>query len=305
MSSASAQWRTLYPFQSHFLQLDPVHGTSTSGPAPKLHYLDEGDPEAPPVVLVHGNPTWSFYYRHLIPALAPDHRVIVPDHLGCGLSDKPQANNDGRPYTLELHIRRLEALLEHLQIERTSLVLHDWGGAIGMGWATRHPERVDRLVAGNTAAFYVDFCPWRIRVCRYPALGAFLVRGLNGFARAAQLFATSEHLPAAVRAGYLAPYDSWENRVAVHRFVRDIPLEANHPTRLTIDAIDAGLAQLADRPMRIYWGDQDFCFTTRHFLPEWQQRFPDAEVEIFEDAGHYVFEDAHERILPTLVPFLK
>ncbi len=303
MNSPNAPWRVHYPFQSHFFQLDEP-GASPHPPW-RLHYLDEGDPQAPPVVLVHGNPTWSFYFRHLIPALAPDHRVIVPDHLGCGLSDKPPAAAEGTPYTLELHIQRLEALLDHLEVERASLIVHDWGGAIGMGWATRHPERVDRLVVGNTAAFHVDFCPWRIRVCRYPAVGAFLVRGLNGFARAAQLFATSQHLPEDVRAGYLAPYDSWQDRVAVHRFVRDIPLEPHHPTRRTLDAIDAGLGQLAQRPMRIYWGDQDFCFTTRHFLPEWQQRFPHAEVEVFTDAGHYIFEDAHERIVPSLVPFLK
>ena len=294
-SGTTAPWRDLYPFTSHHLELAPQ--------GHRLHYLDEGPREAPAVVLVHGNPTWSFYFRTLIPELAKEHRVIVPDHLGCGLSDKPQ----DYPYTLEGHIQNLGALVDHLGLARWSLVMHDWGGAIGMGLATRRPDAVDRLVACNTAAFYVDFCPWRIRICRLPGLGAWLVRGLNGFSRAALVFATSQRrrFTPQVRAGYLAPYDSWQHRVAVHRFVRDIPLEPGHPTRATLDAIEAGLPRLRPRPLRIFWGADDFCFTTRHFLPRWRQAFPAAEVTVLEGAGHYVIEDAHERILPDLLSFLR
>src|SRR5436305_2156201 len=118
----------------------------------RLHYLDEGDGE--PVVMVHGNPTWSFYYRHLVEALSPSHRVIVPDHIGCGLSDKP---DDSRyAYTLASRVDDLEALLEHLGIVKDiTLVVHDWGGMIGMVYATRHPKRIRRLVVLNTAGFHL------------------------------------------------------------------------------------------------------------------------------------------------------
>lgn len=281
-----------YPFTPHWFDLDGV----------RYHYLDEGDPAAPAVVLLHGNPTWSFYYRNLIPALSQTHRVIAPDHIGCGLSDKPQIY----PYTLAQHVANIERLLAALNLNRMTLILHDWGGAIGMGYATRHPDRIARLVVCNTAAFFVPRLPWRIRICRVPLLGEWLVRGLNGFARAALLFATAHprRLSREVRAGYLAPYNNWQNRIAIYRFVQDIPLDAEHPTRATLDEIDAGLARLREHPMLIVWGAQDFCFTARHFLPEWQRRFPRADVHVFPHAGHYVIEDAHGQILPIILKFL-
>ncbi len=295
-----APLRHLYPFDSHWLALPD--GT-------QLHYLDEGphdgSTDAPPVLMLHGNPTWSFYYRDLVAPLAATHRIIAPDHVGCGLSDKPQ----DYPYTLEQHIRNVETLVEQLGLDQhpdgLTLVLHDWGGLIGMGYATRHPDVATRFVIFNTAAFYIPTLPKRILMCRIPLFGDVLVRGLNGFARLATFVATSQpRLPRDVAQGYLAPYDSWQNRVAIHRFVQDIPLEENHPSRPTLDEIDQRLHSLADRPMLIFWGDDDFCFTTRDFLPEWQRRFPEAEVHLLPNAGHYVLEDATEEIVPRVLNFV-
>lgn len=285
-------WKPLYPFTPHWLDLNGA----------RYHYLDEGPRTGPPVVMVHGNPTWSFYYRTLIPALAPTHRVIVPDHVGCGLSDKPQEY----PYTLEQHIRNLERLVAHLGLNDITLVMHDWGGAIGMGYATRHPATVARLVIFNTAAFFKPVLYWPIQLARWPLLGDVALRGFNAFARSALIMGTAQRrrFTPAVRAGYLAPYDSWQNRVAILRFVRDIPMEPGHPTRRTIDEIEARLPLLRARPLLICWGARDPVFTVRDFLAEWQARFPQAEVHIFEDAGHYVVEDAHERIAPLLVKFV-
>lgn len=282
----------LRPFRCHWLD--------TTGD--RYHYLDEGPAGAPVLVMLHGNPTWSFYYRHLVSALKGRYRIVVPDHMGCGLSDKPAAY----AYTLERHIENLEALISSLDLTDLTLLVHDWGGAIGMGYATRHAGNVSRLVVFNSAAFYLPRCPLRIRVCRVPLIGAFLVRGLNVFSRAAFRFATSrpERFTENVRAGYLAPYADWRSRVAVHAFVRDIPLEAGHPTRDTLDEIDRRLSTLADKPMLILWGADDFCFTEKDFLPEWRRRFPGAEVHVLDNAGHYVVEDAHERIVPLLGEFL-
>ena len=291
MNTGSLQ--QLYPFQSHWLEIDGV----------RYHYLDEGIRDAPAIVMVHGNPTWSFYYRTLIPELRKSYRVIVPDHIGCGLSEKPQTY----PYTLKQHIRNLERLLLHLNLQqKITLVVHDWGGAIGMGYATRHPQAIGNFVIFNTAAFFVPRLPVRIQMCRIPWLGEFLVRGLNGFVRAAFRFATSQpqRFTHEVKAGYAAPYNTWRNRIAIHQFVRDIPMQPDHPTRTTLDQIDANLARFRNHPMLILWGAQDFCFTVEHFLPEWRKRFPEAQVHVFEQAGHYVVEDAHEHIMPLMKEFL-
>ena len=281
-----------YPFAPNWFDHDGV----------TMHYVDEGKRDAPIIVMVHGNPTWSFYYRKLITALSATHRVIVPDHIGCGLSDKPQDYS----YTLEQHVQNLTRLLNYLNVNDVTLVVHDWGGAIGMGYATRFPEKMKQFVVFNTAAFFVPKIPKRIAICRVPVLGNFLVRGLNGFSLAALVFATSQRdkFPAEVRKAYLAPYNSWANRIAIHNFVKDIPMENGHQTRPTIDDIEEGLAQFKNHPMIIMWGDDDFCFTTRDFLPKWQAHFPHANVHVLPNAGHYVVEDAIETIIPRLKQFL-
>ncbi len=262
-----------------------------------MAYLDEGQGEC--VVMVHGNPSWSYLYRNLVLALRGRYRCLVPDHMGCGRSDKPQRY----PYRLQNHVDNLETLLERCGVRRCVLVVHDWGGAIGMGWAGRHPERVAGLVVLNTAAFRSDRIPLRIAVCRWPLLGALLVRGANGFARAATFMAVRRRMRPSVAAGFLAPYGSWRDRVAVHAFVRDIPLSPRHPSMETLVEVERSLDRLADKPMLICWGGGDFCFDD-HFYEQWRCRFPNAEAHYFPDAGHYVLEDALEAIRPLVSRFL-
>jgi len=291
----TSPFKSLYPFDSNFYDLGGL----------KYHYLDEGKDDSDKnaaVVMVHGNPTWSFYYRNLVTAVRENHRVIVPDHIGCGLSEKPQDYS----YTLKQHTDNLEALIEHLGIERVTLVVHDWGGAIGMGYAQRHPEKIAGFIVLNTAVFFPPHIPFSIKMCRFPIYGGLLVRGLNGFLLTALIFGTSQRkrFTRQVRAGYLAPYNSWANRIAIHRFVQDIPLEANHPTKPIVDALEPGLAQFRNHPMIIFWGKDDICFTERDYLPHWKKHFPNAEVHVFEKAGHFVLEDAHEKIIPRVLEFL-
>jgi haloalkane dehalogenase len=264
----------------------------------RLSYLDEG--QGPVIVMLHGNPTWSFYYRHLIMALRGEFRIIVPDHMGCGLSDKPQ----DYPYTLATHIDNLTALITHLELEELSLMVHDWGGAIGMGFAGRHPAMIRALVITNTAAFTSTRIPWRIRLCRLPWLGACLVRGLNGFARPALAMAVTRELSAAAARGYLLPYDSWQHRVAVHAFVRDIPLAPSHPSWPTLVEVETNLPKLQNKPLLILWGGKDFCFND-WFYEEWLRRFPEAQHHYFAEAGHYLLEDAGEEIEPLLGNFFR
>ncbi len=279
----------LYPFTSHFHEV--LGG--------RMHYLDEG--AGPTVVMLHGNPTWSFYYRELIKGLRDRYRVIVPDHIGCGLSDKPPEY----PYTLATHIENLHVLLNHLDVHDVTLVVHDWGGPIGFGWAVRDPARLRRLVVLNTAAFLGGTLPLRIRLCRWPVLGDVAVLRFNVFARAATRMACRrrERMTDEVRRGYLLPYDTPGHRVGVLCFARDIPLHPQAASYRVVQKIEAGLAQFRDRPMLIAWGMRDFCFT-ESFLNEWITRFPQAEVQRFKDAGHYVVEDEYERLIPLIRDFL-
>jgi haloalkane dehalogenase len=264
-----------------------------------MHYVDEGAGE--PIVLLHGNPTWSFHFRDLVKGLRSRYRIIAPDHIGCGLSDKPQ----DYPYTLATHIDNLAQLLDSLNLSDVTLGVHDWGGPIGFGWAVRQPERIRRLVVFNTAAFLEGVMPLRIRMCRWPVVGEIAVRRLNLFARAATRMACVQRnrMTPVVEQGYLLPYGSHAFRVGVHRFVEDIPFSPSVPSYAVLQQIENGLSVLRDRPMIIFWGMQDFVFTPA-YLGAWIARFPHAEVHRFPRAGHYVVEDAHEQILPLLRDFL-
>lgn len=265
-----------------------------------MHFIDEG--EGPVIVMVHGNPTWSYYFRNLISLLRENCRVIAIDHMGCGLSDKPL----DYPYCLAQHIENLESLLSHLQIKRFSLVVHDWGGAIGMGCAVKRVMDIDKIVVMNTAAFRSSRIPLRIQLCRLPVLGEIIVRLFNGFAWPAQYMAVEKKMAPEIARSYLAPYDSWNNRVAIHRFVQDIPLDSHHKSYDVLVEIEKRLLLLRDAgiPFLIAWGGRDFCFNDA-FYAEWKRRFPDAASHYFSDGGHYVLEDKFTEIAPILESFFK
>lgn len=276
-----------YPFKSHFLQLGENN----------LHYVDEG--QGQPILMLHGNPTWSFYYRNLVHSFSSKFRTIVPDHLGCGMSDKPQDYE----YTLENHINNVSQLVRFLGLKKIILVVHDWGGAIGLGLATRHPELFDKIVILNTAAFPSENIPKRINLLRQGKFGEFLTRKLNLFAWPATFMTTEKPLPSAIKQGYLLPYNSWDNRIAVARFVQDIPMEKTHRTYKLLADIESRLPNLT-QPKLILWGGKDFCFD-RTFFEQFLRIYPDAEAHWFAQAGHYVLEDAAEDVALKIWEFIK
>lgn len=286
----TAPLRALYPYEPHFHAVGEEH----------LHYVDEGPREAAPVLCVHGNPSWSFLYRGLVAELSPSRRVIAPDHLGCGLSSTPR----DYAYTLERRVDDLSSLVEALDLREIDLVVHDWGGPIGLSVAARMPERFRRLVVTNTAAFRSTKIPLRIAACRVPLFGRLAVQGLNGFARAATTMAVERPLSPEVKRGYLAPYSNWSERRATHEFVRDIPMRAGDRSWDALLVLESSLERLADKPALLVWGARDWCFHTG-YLDEWRRRWPHAEVRVAEDAGHYLFEDAPERVLPWIEDFLE
>ncbi len=286
--------RASYPFTSRWFT---HHGL-------RQHYLDEG--EGAPVVMLHGNPSWSFYYRRLVSALRDEYRLIVPDHMGCGLSDRP--DDAAYAYTLAQRVDDLDALLAHLGVrDNITLVVHDWGGMIGMSWAARHPERVARLIVMNTAAFPLpetQALPWSLRLCRDTRLGAWLILHGNAFARgAAWLGCKRKRMHAELRQAYCSPYRDPQSRLATLRFVQDIPLQEGDPAWAMVNATAAALPQFRDRPVLIGWGERDFVFT-RAFLDRWLHAFPEAELHAFKDGGHYILEDAAELLIPRIIDFL-
>ncbi len=283
-------WKSEYPFSQN----------SHSLACGNMNYVDEGKGEV--ILFLHGNPTWSFYYRRLITSFSETHRCIAIDHIGCGLSDKPQDYN----YCLKSHIDNALSLVEKLDLKNITLVVHDWGGAIGMGLAERCPDRIKQFVIFNTAAFLDLNIPKSIALCKVPILGEFIVRGLNGFAHPAIYMASKikgTMTPERI-AGYLAPYNSWASRVAVHRFVKDIPLKESHQTYSVLKNIEDGLKQFTNHPMLIIWGEKDFCFTN-HFRDVWVKRFPGADLHSLPNAGHYVVEDAHDTVKTLMKTFLE
>lgn len=288
MISVPPWLHTLYPFEPK--RFDTGRGV--------MSYLDEGAGDEA-VVMVHGNPTWSFYYRNLVLGLRGKMRCIVPDHLGCGLSDKPQHFD----YTLGEHILNLRALLDRLNLRKIHLIVHDWGGPIGLGAALARPEQLGRVIILNTAAFADTVVPWRIRLCRAPVIGEWLVRGFNGFAWPATWMSVTRPLAADVKRGFIHPYSNWADRIATHRFVVDIPSGKGSASDRALAEVESKLGLLRDHPVRILWGGQDFCFN-RHYYNRWKVLLPGARADYFADAGHYVLEDAGDECLREIQAFL-
>lgn len=289
----SEGWKSLYPFKGRRLDLGGY----------AMHYLDEGRGET--VLMLHGNPTWSFYFRELVKALKPTHRCVVPDHVGMGLSDR--VGEDRYRYTLAARVADIEELMARVApTGPVTLVLHDWGGMIGMAWAVRHPERIKAIVAFNTGCFRLP--PEK----SFPGLLKILRGGLTGipirmsrFARRLVLNTCTARTTLAPEAadGYLAVCNGWRESRAVHRFVQDIPLGPKDPAWSVVADTESKLASLINVPMLLPWGMMDWVFD-ESFLRGWTLRFPKAEVRRLPDCGHLLLEDAPEEVVPLIRDFV-
>ena len=284
----SPEVKALYPFEvREYPTADGV-----------MRFVDHGPKDGSTVLLLHGNPSWSFLWRNLALKLGKaGFRVIVPDHLGMGLSDRPS-----KLLRLEDRISAIHGLVDFLGLKKFDIGVHDWGGAIGLGLAGRMPERIGKILITNTGAFLSDNIPKQIAVCRLPFIGRFIVEKFNAFAWPATWMAVQRPMNKSVKAGFLFPYQSLNSRKAVADFVSDIPMESNHPTRPVLAQVSERLDLLKDKRVMILWGLQDFCFD-QTFLSEFERRFPHAQKLIFSEAGHYVLEDAGDAAIDSAVQF--
>ena len=287
-------FENLYPFESKFVDIN--------GHA--LHYIDKG--EGKPVLMVHGNPTWSFYYRHLIQHLSKGFRTIVPDHIGCGFSDKPDEKTYN--YTLKSRVKDLDTLIAQLNIkEKINIVVHDWGGMIGLAWAVDHIDRIDKIIITNTGGFFLPEekkFPFQLSLIKYFRLFAVpAVLGLNVFAKGALYLASKKKLPQDVKQGLVEPYNSWKNRIATLKFVQDIPISKQDQSYEIVDYVAQHLKRLDEASILFLWGAKDFVFDLT-FLNEFRRRFPRAATHVFHDAGHYLFEDKPEETAHLVEDFL-
>jgi haloalkane dehalogenase len=289
-----SKFRHLYPFESHFIDIRGF----------RYHYIDEGEGE--PLVMIHGNPTWSFYYRKLVQALSPQFRTLAVDHIGCGLSDKPSETQ--YDYRLQSRIEDLEYFIDFIGLqENITLVMHDWGGMIGMAYAVRHMESIGRVIVLNTAAFLPPQgkkIPVRLQLVRNLSfISRAAVLGFNLFARGALIMAAAKRLPRDVKSGLIAPYSCRQNRLATLKFVTDIPLSDMDPSYHLVREVDRSLEKLKHIPMLVCWGMKDFVFD-KAYLAEWKRRFPDARVHAYKNAGHYVLEDVPDEVIADIKKFL-
>lgn len=286
---ANNEWidREEYPFPSKYLDLEMG----------RMHYVDEGSGE--PIVMVHGNPTWSFLYRHLIKQLSPGYHCVAMDHIGFGLSDKPAEWT----YLPGEHARNLVALIEALGLKNLTLVVQDWGGPIGLSYAVRYPHNVKRLVILNTWMWPVNTDWYYVAFSRFTggALGRYLIRRYNFFARVImrQSYGDKSKLTKLIHQHYLKPLEMEQDRKGCWVLPGQIIGSTDWLSELW-----AGRGHLKEKPVLIGWGMKDIAFREKE-LNTWIDVFPEAQVIRLENAGHFVQEEAVEELGMAVKAFLQ
>ena len=286
----------LYPFEDQYFQL--ADGTS-------MHYVEMGSARfrRPTLLLLHGNPTWSFLWRRFLPALSRNARVVAVDHVGFGRSDHPE---DVRYHSLERHVANLEEFIGGLGLKRVVPVVQDWGGPIGLGWATRHRDELAGLGILNTWAFTEKVpmrLPFAYKALRAPIVGDLACRRANVFIERF-LPRLLMDAPDDLLDAYRHPFSTADSRSALVAMPRMVPDRPGHPGWATMDRIEKALPSL-DVPARIVWGARDPAFPKR-FAWAFSEMLPKAGKPVFlPDAGHFLQEDAPQQVIEELAGLVK
>jgi haloalkane dehalogenase len=275
-----------YPFKTNFFKIDNLD----------YHYIDEG--EGKPIIFVHGNPTWSFYFRDLVKELSKKRRCIAIDNIGHGLSSKPKHYK----YTLSNHGKNLEKLVKHLNLKEIDLVMHDWGVAIGTFFAINNPHLVNSLTIINGSFIRSKFMPRRIGILRFPVIGRYLIQVFNIFAYFATIMTVEKKLSKDKVKSYLFPYSSFNNRVGVHGFVNDIPMSKRDKSYLAFKYMKKNFKNIKDKKVLLLWGLKDFCFGKPYF-DKFLKIFKNVKGFSYEDGNHYLLEDKKDEVINRLKEF--
>lgn len=272
----------------------------------RLSVVDDGPRDAPTILFVHGNPTWSYLWRKLLaPARAAGFRVVAPDLAGFGASGKP---TDPSYYTLRRHVDNLDAVARALDLRDVTLVMHDWGGPVGLGWAVRDPARVARLVVANTAAF-----PPRARrpltlwhKTFASPLGYRLGVAFNLIEASAMLLGVEKRLPRAVRRAYRWPMKEKGGRIAAARFVQLVPDSPEHETAVELTAMWRDAPKLGERPVLVLWADKDPTMRAK-FAAKWTEVGLNvvAVKHVSPDGGHFWQEDDPQPFVREILSFAR
>jgi len=275
--------RALYPFQNRWIDID----------GNRIHYVDEGS--GPTLLLLHGNGSWSFLYRHIITRLAPHFRCIAFDHAGFGLSRA----RPGFSFKPREHSAVLEGFVRALDLRDIRLVVQDWGGPIGLGFASRRPDLISKLIICNTWAWPAEGIKHIEKWSKMTGwgLGRFLIVRFNALTRFLVPMSANRTLTPGEKAAYAKPYPTAASRIPHSQFAREI-LES----RDFLSEVEAGLARLRDKPVLILWGDKDPGFREGE-RQRFESEFPGAAVHILPGAKHFVQEDAPAEICQAIQQF--
>jgi haloalkane dehalogenase len=276
-----------FPFKPRWVEAGDV----------KLHYVDERGGDRATLLMLHGNPTWSYMYRRPISELsAAGHRCVAPDHMGFGRSDKPPQLSR---YTLAAHVENLGTLIDSLDLRDVILVAHDWGGPIGLAALLERRERLRGALLMNTWAWELpSFLPPFLREFRTEGLGEILALAGNLFVEAIPGGMASREIDPVMMSAYRAPFPDYWSRVGTLAFQRDIPLTERDRSSALMSSIHERLQQL-DVPVSFVWGMRDRVFQPV-FLDQWRELLPNADVVELDDAGHFVVEDRPDALAPAV-----